>query len=133
MAKGFRGGGYEGAIRCAFCDTLAVTDSDHIPPRGLFPDEREWRLNLITVPACRYCNKRHELDDQYMQLFLGSIDSVGRHPAAKSFIDRAHRGLERASPRLKERLNSALLEVDLRTQAGLFAGRGWFVCLSFPD
>jgi hypothetical protein len=53
------------------CDQLAPTD-DHIPPKCFFPEEKDipkgknYRDNLITVPACKEHNLKTSKDDEYI-------------------------------------------------------------------
>jgi hypothetical protein len=53
------------------CDQLAPTD-DHIPPKCFFPEEKDipkgknYRNNLITVPACKEHNLKTTKDDEYI-------------------------------------------------------------------
>lgn len=56
---------------CFMCDQLAPTD-DHIPPKCFFPEEKDipkgknYRDNLITVPACKEHNLKTSKDDEYI-------------------------------------------------------------------
>lgn len=55
------------------CDAPATTD-DHIPPKCIFPVQRDagvdYRKDLITVPACENHNLRTSLDDEYLMGML---------------------------------------------------------------
>ena len=54
---------------CFMCDAVATTD-DHIPPKCIFPEQKDvgvdYRKKLITVPACDSHNLRTSLDDEYL-------------------------------------------------------------------
>lgn len=54
---------------CFMCDEPASTD-DHIPPKCIFPEQKDvgvdYRKNLITVPACDNHNLKTSLDDEYL-------------------------------------------------------------------
>ena len=41
---------------------------EHVVPRCLYPDKPA--VNLLTVPACRYCNNALARDEEYFRLFL---------------------------------------------------------------
>jgi hypothetical protein len=65
-----------GTGECVYCGQWGPLTSDHIPPKNLFAKPRP--SNLITVPACRNCNKSFELDDEYFRLAV----TTGIDPAS---------------------------------------------------
>jgi hypothetical protein len=110
-------------LPCAYCDSPAKSHRDHVPPESVFPLENEWKKDLITAPACRHCNERHQLDDDYFAIFLGSLESVARSPAAKSFLKETDRRVASASEGMKRRLaRESQPNVQLVTPAGVYAG-----------
>ncbi len=58
---------------CFMCDESAPTN-DHIPPKCIFPEQKDvgvdYRKNLITVPACDNHNLKTSLDDEYLMGIL---------------------------------------------------------------
>lgn len=60
---------------CYMCDAEAVSQ-EHAPPLCIFPeandmqDGRDYRRNLITVPACDAHNLHKSKDDEYLRLLL---------------------------------------------------------------
>jgi 5-methylcytosine-specific restriction endonuclease McrA len=53
---------------CIYCGAAEDLTVDHVPPKNLFPKPRP--SDLITVPACRTCNKSYERDDDYFRLAM---------------------------------------------------------------
>ncbi|MCY7276563.1 MAG: hypothetical protein LH702_23230 [Phormidesmis sp. CAN_BIN44] len=58
-------------VQCYCCEKLATT-KDHIPPKCFFPGKKQpssgspdYRVNLITVPACAEHNNSRSIDDEY--------------------------------------------------------------------
>lgn len=72
------------APQCLYCGAREGSTRDHVPPRNLFtkplPD------NLITVPACRSCNKGFDLDDEYFRQVITLGVDPKRFPIAISAI-----------------------------------------------
>lgn len=66
---------------------------DHVPGRGLF--SAPLPSDLLTVPACKPCNGRYELEDEYFRLHVASRMESRSHPEAPQAGERAFRGLER--------------------------------------
>jgi hypothetical protein len=70
---------------CYMCDAFKAT-REHAPPLCLFPeisdtpDKRDYRKNLITVPACEEHNLRSHLDDEYLRAVL--LHGYANGPAA---------------------------------------------------
>ncbi len=58
---------------CFMCDAIATTH-DHIPPKCIFPEQKDtgvdFKKNLITVPACDNHNLTTSLDDEYLMGIL---------------------------------------------------------------
>ena len=108
---------------CAYCGTATDLTRDHIPPQSLFPDDPAHRVDLITVPACRRCNRKFEADDQYFALAISAHLLTGQNPVAASLHERAKRGLAYVMRKpLGRKIAKELGRVELQTPTGLFAG-----------
>ena len=103
---------------CFMCGGAADT-SDHVPPKGLFPKPRP--STLITVPACRVCNKATEQDDEYFRFLMSAAGNDTRAAAALR--------QQRIIPQLQERpaLGHAIMEkskiVDVYSPGGIWLER----------
>jgi len=79
------------------CDAPATTD-DHIPPKCIFPEQKDvrvdYRKNLITVPACDNHNLGTSLDDEYMMGIL-AFHWRNNQVAYKQSTTKIKRALER--------------------------------------
>ena len=77
--------------QCVYCAVPLVEDTytrDHVPPTGLFPTVD--RGDLPWVPACKACNGRFSLDDEYARhiftMAAGADDSAHvREARARDF------------------------------------------------
>lgn len=56
---------------CYMCEKEA-TSKEHVPPKSIFPKEKDLRKNLITVPSCDEHNSSKSLDDEYLAFILSS-------------------------------------------------------------
>lgn len=94
-----------------------------MPPRALFPDDPRHRTGLITVPACRQCNRRFSKDDQYFTLAISAHLLTGENPVAATLHPRAKRGHVHAAERpLGRKIARELRLAELRSPEGAFAG-----------
>ncbi|MCP4550372.1 MAG: hypothetical protein GY835_28260 [bacterium] len=69
---------------CYYCGRPA-TSKEHVPPRCLFPEEKDtggvdFRVNLFTVPACDRHNSEKARDDEFLLANLAPI--VGNNKLA---------------------------------------------------
>ena len=83
---------------CYMCDGLA-TSREHVPPLCFFPEhkdipEKDYRVNLITVPSCEEHNSRKSDDDSYI-FFLISSSLSSRSVAQAQFSTKIIRALRR--------------------------------------
>lgn len=111
-------------VECAFCGVVGECTDDHVPPKALFREPRP--NNLITVPACRDCNNRRSIDDDYFRNQLVKRHDVAANPSAQDGFEAHLRGMAR--PQQRRALNSMLqsiFPVELVTKSGLFAGIGY--------
>lgn len=106
--------------KCIYCDKRVAAEADHIPPACLFPSPRP--NNLVTVPACSWCNRGASQDDEYFRMML-VMRSDANHPAAKKMLDPVHRSLARPQKRgMLNALLRSMKKVRVRTPAGLYLG-----------
>lgn len=110
-----------GIGECAYCGRVGPLTADHVPPRNLFPQPRP--SDLITVPCCKRCNKRFEMDDEYLRLVTAMRSDTGDHSDAREPLRAAMRSLYKPE---KEGFRNAFLQgvkfVNLQTQAGIYLG-----------
>jgi hypothetical protein len=61
---------------CYFCGRPA-TSKEHVPPKSFFPETKEERINLITVPSCdEHNNKKSETNEYMFQYFAASSNLI---------------------------------------------------------
>lgn len=103
---------------CTYCDSPATT-VDHVPPRLIFPKPRP--ANLITVPACRDCNKNASMDDEYFRLVTALEEKSSEHPDSKELLPVIMRSLNRRQFQgLQKSFSSSQFSCDIYTESGLF-------------
>lgn len=108
---------------CAYCGSAYDITRDHIPPKAIFPDDPGHRSDLITVPACRRCNHKFSIADQYFSLAVSSHMLTGENPIAATLHARAQRGFERLlRGRKGEKIRREIRLVENRTPAGILLG-----------
>jgi hypothetical protein len=106
---------------CIYCGATDNLTSDHVPPRNLFPRPRP--SNLITVPACKRCNKGFEQDDEYFRIAVVVPADPARDPvAARLWSEKVVRGTLKRSPALRSAIIRTLTRLDVTTPAGLYLG-----------
>jgi hypothetical protein len=78
---------------CAYCGVAPSETVDHVPPKLFFAPP--YPENLLTVPACKPCNKSFQADDEYTR-FIASIDFRGqKNPAAQLKLPAVLRSFQR--------------------------------------
>jgi hypothetical protein len=112
--------------RCIYCGAGDDMTSDHVPPKNLFPEPRT--SDLITVPACRPCNKDYELDDEYFRLAM-TVAAEENPVALQLWREKGVRGTLRHSPHLRAVLLKRIGRLVLQTPAGLYLG--WTHTIAF--
>lgn len=106
---------------CIYCGTTGKLTKDHVPPRNLFPAPRP--SDLVTVPACKPCNKSFELDDEYFRIAVVAPADPERDPvAARLWAEKVVRGTLTRSPALKSTIIRSLVRLDVTTPAGIYLG-----------
>ena len=79
---------------CYICGLNAVS-KEHTPARCYFPEESEYRKNLITVPSCTTHNEDTSKDDEYVRNLIAM--SLGTNIIAyKQFIRKQLKDLRKA-------------------------------------
>jgi hypothetical protein len=80
---------------CYMCDGPA-TGREHIPAQCIFPKDKQYRKNLITVPSCDAHNLAKTKEDEYVKFILtfaggGNDQASGMIPGVlRSFDHRPH-------------------------------------------
>jgi hypothetical protein len=54
------------------CDAVA-TSKEHVPPKSIFPEARQYRVNLITVPSCELHNSEKSKSDELLRFVLAVV------------------------------------------------------------
>lgn len=102
-----------------------MTGRDHLPPQSIFPKPRP--SDLITVPACDYCNnKRSGLDEEF-KVSIG-IQAGHGEEGERLFSNQTNRTLLH-NRKLREELSSTVKEIELHSPEGLFLGTAQAVLL----
>ena len=90
---------------CIYCRTAKADTRDHVPPEVLFPIPKP--STLVTVPACRACNRGFQKDDEVFALLLTSLLEV--NPQGRSvFRSKVAEGLLKRSPKLRKALAATM-------------------------
>jgi hypothetical protein len=102
---------------CCFCGNPATT-SDHIPSAGIFPSPRP--QDLITVPACKECNEKTSLDEEY---FIAAIVTAGSYScSAEKLINQKIIPKARQKPALLYSIIKNSQKVDVYSEGGIYMG-----------
>ncbi|MHC4076530.1 MAG: hypothetical protein ACYSRZ_09010 [Planctomycetota bacterium] len=110
--------------KCYICGNLADS-SDHIPPDGIFPDPKP--KNLITVPACKECNEKTSLDDEYFRTII-AVASYESSDAQMLLDKKITRQLKKR-PALQKYLVGKMKKVNLFSEGGIYIEKGYaFEC-----
>jgi hypothetical protein len=115
---------------CVYCGAGEATTIDDIPPKCLFG--RPLPTALVKVPSCFPCNNGASKDDEYFRTVLSFRHDVD-HPDAEVAPGAALRSLVRPeAPGLRMAFLRSAREVELRTSAGLYIGRGGVYDVDVP-
>jgi len=79
--------------RCVVCGTKTKTTTDHIPPKGIFVDNRD---DMITIRACSACQKTP--DDEFIDTLSFLLPRKELTESGQSLIDKVERKLKKRSP-----------------------------------
>ncbi len=115
---------------CVYCGDTSDLTHDHIPPKSLFNKPRP--SNLITVWACRKCNKAFSKDDDYFWLTLASRAETGRNPDATQAGRRVIHHLSRdEAAGFRQAFLETVQPVEVTTPAGVYVGNTLAYDVSF--
>lgn len=107
---------------CVYCGQSRPLTDDHVPPQSFCAKPRP--PDLIVVPACKPCNGGASKDDEYFKTIMVLKDRAGNHPEAAAIRESVFRGLAMPEKdRFARRLVAGIRKVNIRTPAGLHAGR----------
>ena len=105
---------------CIFCGAMGKLTRDHVPPKGLFPSPAP--DDLVTVPACRECNRTSSGDEEYFRIF--ACGKAPQTPAAlRTWDEKVVGSTLPRSPKLRRGIIQGIRSVEVRTAAGLYLGR----------
>lgn len=71
-----------GDSECVYCGKVPATTVDHVVPKCLF--EAPLPMNMITVPACSFCNSAKSKLDSFLRDFLVCGEGVSPNRVADS-------------------------------------------------
>lgn len=111
-------GGSGARDECVYCGRLADT-RDHVPAKSLFPRPRP--SDLITVPSCARCNAGASIDEDYF-LGLNMFGAAALSDAGRTLWQQTLQRTFRRNVGLRNRLAAGLVQVRIRTPAGLHIG-----------
>jgi hypothetical protein len=109
----------QGSDTCVICGKNPATTRDHIPPKGIFPKPR--LSDLITVPACRPCNKSTSDLDEVFKVFMGIAGGHGPE-GERMFKEQTAHTLQH-NLRLKREISNTLRNVWVKTSGGIILGK----------
>lgn len=108
---------------CVYCGVTTDVTDDHVPPKCLF--QPPLPSNLITVPACRTCNERFGLDDEYFKTAMVFRWDTDAHPVALARRESALRAVAREQAIGFRRLFTDSLEsAPIVLRSGIFVEEG---------
>lgn len=114
---------------CAYCGARDNLQTDHVPPKNLFPSPCP--DNLITVSACSSCHSCTSKDDEYFRLKVCLRDDAGGHPKARANWESIFRSLNRKEAAgLKRSFLTDFRPVQLHTPGSLYSRLGYNVDLT---
>jgi len=81
---------------CYHCGKPAVS-REHVPPKCLFPEktDKDYRVNLITVPSCDLHNSVKSGDDQFMMVYFVALAQNMDHISLRPHIEKTIRTIIR--------------------------------------
>src|SRR5215469_15798460 len=100
---------------CYLCGGVAST-IDHVPPQSLFSAVP---VNIIKLAACQRCNQEASLDEEYIRAVLAAMGYAKSSVARAVWEGAVKRSFERRPKGLRALLARALVQVEVRTPAGL--------------
>jgi hypothetical protein len=110
---------------CAICGKRQATTAEHVPPKTLFLKPRP--SNLVTVPACFFCNNRSSAIEEQFGVYLAMLVA---HPAERTWSLWRNQALRtiRHNRRLFQKLHTNVRTVSVQSPGGIHLGEA----ASFP-
>jgi hypothetical protein len=71
---------------CYMCDAPAVS-REHVPPKCIFPEDAQFRINLIKVPSCDVHNLQKSNEDELLRHVL--VCAPGTNNLARHILERS--------------------------------------------
>ncbi|WP_349735778.1 hypothetical protein [Pseudomonas jessenii] len=96
--------------QCYHCGEAAKT-REHAPPKCLFPADadKDYRVNLITVPSCDLHNSVKSGDDQYMMIYFAAGAHGLDYDKLRPHIDKTIRTIIRTPHIVSEYTNQFMI------------------------
>ncbi len=110
-SAGMNEGANMGKNTCYMCEREAIS-VEHVPPKCFFPEKKDlpegtdYRVNLITVPACEEHNAAKSKNDEYLLALIAS-QMENSEVAAGHFSRKILRALEHSKGLRKRLTNGA--------------------------
>ena len=104
---------------CCYCGLRVAETRDHVPPRAVFL--RPLPGNMVTVPACRHCNRRFGVLDEEIRVNLSIVMQV-ETPATSRFWQQHALPTIRRKRRMRNAIVASMRKVQVTTPGGLHLG-----------
>ena len=102
--------------KCYLCEAEKFS-MEHVPARCFFPEEPEYRKDLIKVPSCQQHNENTSKDDEYVRNII--CMSIGNNSVAfKQFIDKVIKSFQH-SPALQSQTLQNTRKVYVEGKEGI--------------
>ena len=116
--------GYGQSPLCYLCGKMPADTDDHVPPRGLFPRQAQFKGHQL--PACRSCNELLTVDEAYVR---DNFALLGRSVIARQiYRETVRRDLRSRRSQLLpttklEGVRKRMRPVEVRTHSGIVVGK----------
>ncbi len=127
-----RAGAKNGSLsECVYCGSNSHLTIEHAVPAALFPKPHP--NDLITVRACKDCNRGGSKDVEYFKTCIGIRRAVSNSASAQALGPSIFRSLgrEQASG-FRQQLLSGIRFVPLNTEGGVYLGRAPAIGVNIP-
>jgi hypothetical protein len=105
--------------KCAICGESRDLTSDHVPPKGIFPEPRS--SDLITVRACSECNNGASAFDERFRVYLSLHAGIDQPETERLFMNHTLPTI-RHNRRIRREIISNSEPVERYTPAGIYLG-----------
>jgi hypothetical protein len=105
---------------CYACDA-PKTGKEHAPPKSFFPENPDYRKDLIKVPSCDRHNSQKSGDDEYARWHLAALDGInncGEIVLINSLFAKAEKDWQERGGAFMRRLRDEVVEVDSERVVG---------------